>query len=458
MDKDEIINKVKTFDYKKCFFEALDNAKVILQTKYRSFQGTATAKEFWLWFLLVFVVNFILVLLPFIGCYLSALFLLATICPSLGVCIRRFRDLGKVDWKQMNNTTYMAGFIGLIAIVCVFNCFNSVTRCFACGSCSANSATCSSTSGEKFKPYKQGKIKDPVLTDADKEIIKLVSSVDEKGTPWILKYCSDSNTQEVKKYISALGRTSDTKSVEAVRDLLRARVETVKKAVADPNPNPERPMQEKELKNYDHFLEMLRMATTRIFDGKQVEMVISGGKTLAMPGANGKVYFHDASRERTFLYDEQVAEAMEIIRIYEYAMLFFDGCGDADYQKEIEKIKKSIELIREAIKNNKPENLTFHPMPQPGNLNTYADKALKCARDSKSYTYEVARVIVDDNTWTIDYNLSTPVRRKFNAWVLLRRPCGFTAYRAIFCEPYQGNGKYGELKLYGLGGGGFYVK
>jgi len=69
-------------------------------TKYVDFQGKATRKEFWSFFLFFYVVTFIaggldgLYGTEFIGVFAFAAFIL----PYLAVAVRRMNDVGKSGW------------------------------------------------------------------------------------------------------------------------------------------------------------------------------------------------------------------------------------------------------------------------------------------------------------------------------------------------------------------------
>ena len=101
------------------FFEDLiANTKMIAMQKYFCFEGRAGRKEFWMWVLAVFVVNFILNLIPKVGCWLSLIFILAVLLPSLGVTARRFHDLGKSGWMQLLGLIPVVGGL-IVLILCI---------------------------------------------------------------------------------------------------------------------------------------------------------------------------------------------------------------------------------------------------------------------------------------------------------------------------------------------------
>ena len=77
------------------FQDLIENTKTIITKKYFCFEGRAGRKEFWMWILVIFALNFIFNLIPKIGCILSLVLILGTLLPCLGVTARRLHDLGK---------------------------------------------------------------------------------------------------------------------------------------------------------------------------------------------------------------------------------------------------------------------------------------------------------------------------------------------------------------------------
>jgi uncharacterized membrane protein YhaH (DUF805 family) len=80
-------------------------------TKYASFKGCASRSEFWWWILFTSIAAVVLRSLSY---YLSALFSLATLLPSIAVTARRLHDIDRSGWWQLLYFLPMVGWIVLI--------------------------------------------------------------------------------------------------------------------------------------------------------------------------------------------------------------------------------------------------------------------------------------------------------------------------------------------------------
>src|ERR1700692_1453153 len=76
----------------------LVDAVKICFTKYADFKGCASRSEFWLWILFTSIAAFVLRSASY---YLSALFSLATLLPSIAVTARRLHDTDRSGWLQL---------------------------------------------------------------------------------------------------------------------------------------------------------------------------------------------------------------------------------------------------------------------------------------------------------------------------------------------------------------------
>ena len=101
------------------FQDLIANTKMIVTQKYFCFEGRAGRKEFWMWILAAFIVNFILGLIPGkVGMIISAIFSLAILLPSLGVTARRLHDTGKSGWMQLLGLIPVVGGL-IVLILCI---------------------------------------------------------------------------------------------------------------------------------------------------------------------------------------------------------------------------------------------------------------------------------------------------------------------------------------------------
>lgn len=91
---------------------------------YTGFQGRAIRSEYWMFVLFNFIASFILEIidrLAHITPFLTGIYSLAVLLPSLAVAVRRLHDIGKSGWWVLIG---IIPFIGEIILI-VFACFDS---------------------------------------------------------------------------------------------------------------------------------------------------------------------------------------------------------------------------------------------------------------------------------------------------------------------------------------------
>ncbi|WP_227396005.1 DUF805 domain-containing protein [Jeotgalibacillus aurantiacus] len=92
---------------------------------YVTFSGRARRKEFWMFnlinFLIVLALSVVELVLE-IPAFLSGIYSLAIILPSLAVTVRRLHDIGKSGWWILISLVPLVGAI----ILLVFECLDSV--------------------------------------------------------------------------------------------------------------------------------------------------------------------------------------------------------------------------------------------------------------------------------------------------------------------------------------------
>jgi uncharacterized membrane protein YhaH (DUF805 family) len=88
----------------------IDAVKVCF-AKYADIKGCASRPEFWWWILFTSIVALVL---RSVSYYLSALFSLATLLPSIAVTARRLHDTDRSGWWQL---LYFLPIIGWIVLI-----------------------------------------------------------------------------------------------------------------------------------------------------------------------------------------------------------------------------------------------------------------------------------------------------------------------------------------------------
>ena len=88
----------------------------IIKKHYFDFSGKEGRKVFWLYALNCFIVS---VILGFIWGPLTTIFALATLCPSLGILVRRLKDAGLSGWFALLLLVPAIGWIAVLILACL---------------------------------------------------------------------------------------------------------------------------------------------------------------------------------------------------------------------------------------------------------------------------------------------------------------------------------------------------
>lgn len=100
------------------FQQLIENFKTIITKKYFCFNGRASRQEFWMWVLAIFVIAFVLGLIPKAGGILAGLWNLAVLLPYLGVTARRLHDTGKSAWLILLGLIPFIGAL-IVLLLCI---------------------------------------------------------------------------------------------------------------------------------------------------------------------------------------------------------------------------------------------------------------------------------------------------------------------------------------------------
>lgn len=86
-------------------FKEFVNCYLNAWRNYHGFSGRASRKDYWGFVLINFLVNFVILLVEAIlgmdDGFISSLYSLAVICPTLALCARRLHDTGRSGWWQL---------------------------------------------------------------------------------------------------------------------------------------------------------------------------------------------------------------------------------------------------------------------------------------------------------------------------------------------------------------------
>ena len=112
-----------SLSYKNCFEKGGFCMKWYLHVlkNYRTFQGRATRKEYWMFVLFNFIIWCVLSAIELITDmppFLRIVYLVAVFIPSLAVTARRLHDIGRSSWWYLINFVPVIGGIWLLILLC----------------------------------------------------------------------------------------------------------------------------------------------------------------------------------------------------------------------------------------------------------------------------------------------------------------------------------------------------
>ncbi len=92
-----------------------------LKEHYADFKGRARRKEYWMFVLFNFIASWVLVILGSLIKFpwLSYIYALAVLVPSLAVLVRRLHDTGRSGWWFFIGFVPIVGAIWLLVLLCL---------------------------------------------------------------------------------------------------------------------------------------------------------------------------------------------------------------------------------------------------------------------------------------------------------------------------------------------------
>ncbi len=292
--------------------------------------------------------------------------------------------------------------------------------------------------------------------------------------PWVLEkdykdYRSDDDP--VKKYVKTLGKQKKEDVLELDKQL-RARIKEARAIVKAGGAN--QAEAEKEIERYDHFLNELedpvRMNSDIKIDLEKKKMdfysyrvfFTNFSREVRFNKNDGKCYFYGDNGEPEYIRDKELPFAEEAKMCLYYINVFLANQEDPDYMPYQSKAAVSCMKVKEAIENNSPKVVIFHPISQfpKGALHdSLAKEALPLARPVQLFS-NAEDVIINSNDWEIHRNkLGIIIRRVCRGWVVVKDDLGKRVIPASWRQENQGGDTYGKLQLHTYGGNGrFYVK
>lgn len=116
-----------------------------------------------------------------------------------------------------------------------------------------------------------------------------------------------------------------------------------------------------------------------------------------------------------------------------------------------------LSIVTKAIEDNDKIPMEYQPMPKAGAMN--ASMKAKVLPLEKAITDKVVDCVVTSDGWQVETNAAgQPVRRVIFGYSIVQTSKGKQATKVSWAQEYQGDGTYGPVHAYGVGGGQFYVK
>ncbi|MBR4676225.1 MAG: hypothetical protein IKP00_17345 [Victivallales bacterium] len=293
--------------------------------------------------------------------------------------------------------------------------------------------------------------------------------------PWVLDtdYEGWNDKNPIEKYVKTLGQQKREEVLELDKQL-RARIKEARAIVQAGGAN--QAEAEKEIERYEAFLGAVENpvlincdikidAEKKRMDFYSVKIFFSNfSREVRFNKNDGKCYFYGDNGEPEYIRENELPYAQEALACMKWIYVFHSNQGNDDHYMQISsKAAVSCQKIEEALKNNSPNVVIFHPMDQfpKGALHdSLAKEALPLAR-TVPLLANAEEVIINSNDWEIFRNQLTGIitRRVCRGWTVVTDDIGKRVIPTSWGQENQGGNTYGKLYLNTYGGNAkFYVK
>lgn len=165
--------------------------------------------------------------------------------------------------------------------------------------------------------------------------------------------------------------------------------------------------------------------------------------------------------------DELYVANVAFTLIRNIGLIFENGVLDIlkeVYKRDADHFERSFQVchlylgaLSKAFENNDKIEVQYQPMPKAGAMNaSYKAKVLPL---EKAITDAVVDCVVTSDSWEVQRDaLGNILRRVIYGYSFVETKRGKQATRVSWAEDYMGDGNYGAVHSYGVGGGQFYVK
>ena len=323
-----------------------------------------------------------------------------------------------------------------------------------------------------YSVFAQGLFKNVLNKTVEATGAAASAALHTSAKPWVLDtdYEGWNDNNPIKKYVKNLGKEKKEDVLELDKQL-RARIKEDRQIVAGNGPGKEEA--EKEIERYESFLGALEtpvLVNTDIkidvekkrMDFYYFKVFFSNfSRDVRCNKKNGKCYFYGDNGEPEYIREKEIPFAQEALMQMYYINVFCGNQGNDDHYMQIQsKAAVSCQKLKEAINNNSPDVIIFHPIqefPKGALHDALAKDALSLALPKMPNAVDV---IINSDDWFINRNaLGIIMNRGCAGWVVVKDDIGKRVIPAKWAQPNQGGDTYGKLVLTNFGGNKkFYVK